>query len=83
MSEIDNKWIDGYFKKRPQLTPPTKGRFGYEIPGPWFEIVLSLLQIVERIDISNKTDTNIRMECGFLADTCIDCDEDCPEAGTL
>lgn len=29
-----------------------------------------------------QTDTDIRMACAFLDETCVDCDEDCPAAGS-
>ena len=43
---IQNKWLDNYFKERPQLTPPEKSLLGYHIPAEWYEVVHSLLQIV-------------------------------------
>ena len=45
LSEISSKWLDEYFDKRPQLTRPARGMFGYKIDRRWFEVVHSLLNM--------------------------------------
>jgi len=45
MKEISSKFLDDYFKDRPQLTPPDRGVFGYEIDPRWYHVVKRLLDI--------------------------------------